>query len=230
MTFRIPLLWTALAAFCFACVVACLVAWFILLSTICSSPRAPVPQTQQVIPYNCHGMKVFLSPLQDGMLNWLGPVGLSFILVGMVAAAKVAEAIARTVQRGEHGRRVRIVAVPPGEAPQWVREKWVGLELPLAQFSPEAQPQRSAGVLTGPRGFLPTVGGLLRGQLQERSGFAVRVLEAIAVLERASPEAAQWWRTNAAHLMKPSRHFLFPEQVCTVVDEPFARAGAAGRS
>jgi hypothetical protein len=29
---------------------------------------------------------------------------------------------------------VRIIAVPPGEAPLWVREKWVGLTLPLTRF------------------------------------------------------------------------------------------------
>jgi len=27
--------------------------------------------------------------------------------------------------------RIRVIAVPAGEAPPWVREKWVGLELPL---------------------------------------------------------------------------------------------------
>ena len=30
---------------------------------------------------------------------------------------------------------VRIVAVPLGEAPLWVREKWVGLELPLTRYA-----------------------------------------------------------------------------------------------
>jgi hypothetical protein len=139
-TFRIPLLWTMLLAFCFACVVACLVAWFILLSTLCSNPRTPVPQTQHVIPYNCHGMKVFISPLDDAMLHWLGPIGLVFILLSLIAAAMVAQAIARTLQSDVRGRHhaghVRILTVPPGEAPGWVREKWVGLELPLAQWFP----------------------------------------------------------------------------------------------
>jgi hypothetical protein len=228
VTFRVPLVWTLLLAFSMACVVACLVAWFILLSTICSNPRTPVAQTQHVILYNCHGMKVFISPLEDAMLHWLSPIGALFILLSMVAAAKVAQAIAKTLQSGVHGRRVRILAVPPGEAPQWVREKWVGLELPLAQLSSEAQARRSAGVLTGPRGFLLSVGALLRGELHKRSGFVVNVLEAIAVLERVSPEAAQWWRANAAHLMKPSRYFLFPEHVCTVAQETSAQAGVAG--
>ena len=30
---------------------------------------------------------------------------------------------------------VRIIAAPPGEAPLWVRQKWVGLDLPVARYS-----------------------------------------------------------------------------------------------
>jgi hypothetical protein len=217
VTFRIPLLWTSLCAFFLACTLACVVAWFILLSTICSNPRTPVPQTQHVIPYNCHGMKVFISPSEDAMLHWLIPMELLFIVLSLITAAMVVQAVAKAWQGSVRDGRVRIFAVPPGEAPQWVREKWVGLELPLAQFSAGARPWHSAGVLTGPRGFLATVGRLFRGELHEQSGFVVNVLEAVAVLERVSPEAAQWWRMNAAHLMKPSRCFLFPKHVCTVV-------------
>jgi hypothetical protein len=47
---------------------------------------------------------------------------------------------------------VEIVFPPAGEAPLWVREKWVGLRLPVVLR--EAKPVRAltAGVLTGPRG------------------------------------------------------------------------------
>src|SRR5437660_9122721 len=34
---------------------------------------------------------------------------------------------------------LRITSVPPGEAPLWVREKWVGLSLPLAQRKAQAR-------------------------------------------------------------------------------------------
>jgi hypothetical protein len=91
---RIPLLWTLLLAASFAGVVACVVGWFILLSTICSNPRTPVPQTQHVIPYSCHGMQFFLSPLGDAMLHWLIPVGLLCMVLSLVAAAMVARPIA----------------------------------------------------------------------------------------------------------------------------------------
>jgi hypothetical protein len=222
VTFRIPLLWTLLLAFFFACVVACVVAWFILLSTICSNPRTPVPQAQHVIPYNCHGMKVFISPVQDAMLHWLVPAELLFLLLSLVAAAMVVQAAAEAWQsdlRGRHdaGPRVRIIAVPPGDAPAWVREKWVGLELPLAKWSTAVSRRRTAGVLSGPKSFLGVLATLLRGGYQQQSGFEVNVMQALAVLEIRSPDAAQWWRTNAPHLVKSSRFFLFSEHVCKVV-------------
>ena len=30
---------------------------------------------------------------------------------------------------------VRIIAAPPGEAPLWVRQKWVGLDLPVTRYA-----------------------------------------------------------------------------------------------
>ena len=47
--------------------------------------------------------------------------------------------------------RIRIIAVPPEEAPAWVREKWVGLELPLARWSSSPIAGGTYGVL--PRSF-----------------------------------------------------------------------------
>ena len=222
VTLRIPLAWTSLLAFFFACAVACVVAWFILLSTICSNPRTPVPQTQHVIPYNCHGMKVFISPSQDARLHWLVPMGLLCIVLSLAAATMVVQAVAKAWQsdvRGRHhAEHVRIFAVPPGEAPAWVREKWVGLELPLAQRVPTSTSRLTAGVLSGPRTAFAVLSSLMHGQYQRPRGFTVNVLEAIRVLESSSPEAANWWRVNAPHLMKPSHCFLFPEDVGTIVE------------
>jgi len=112
---------------------------------------------------------------------------------------------------------VRIIAVPAGEAPAWVREKWVGLELPLAQWSTVASSRHTFGVLSGPRGFVAQLLGLIGGQFERKRGFKVNAMKAVAILEKTSPEAAQWWRTNATHLMKPSRSLQFEEQVCKVV-------------
>ncbi len=48
---------------------------------------------------------------------------------------------------------VRIVAVPPGEAPFWVRQKWVGLELPVVRYSAHRK-FLTFGVLSTPRSWL----------------------------------------------------------------------------
>ncbi len=116
-------------------------------------------------------------------------------------------------------RKVRVVAVPPGEAPLWVREKWVGLEFPLAQSSTRPLTERAAGVLSG-SGTRSIVAAFVRcftiGLNRER-GFAVEVSVANQIVERTSPEAAAWWRTNAPHLFQSGRCFLFPEEVCEVL-------------
>ena len=46
-----------------------------------------MPETQHVIPYNYHGMTVFISPLEDAMRDWLIPIGGVFIFLSLVAAA-----------------------------------------------------------------------------------------------------------------------------------------------
>jgi hypothetical protein len=106
-----------------------------------------------------------------------------------------------------------VTSVPPGEAPLWVREKWVGLKLPLAG-------PRSVGVFRGSSifGVSNSLGSALIALLSRAlpptvDGYIVNVLEAIEVLEEASPEAAAWWRNNASHLVQPNRRFLFHKQV-----------------
>ena len=95
MTRRIQLLWKVLLVFFVACTLASLGAWFILLTTICSNPRTPMPETQHVIAYNCHGMTVYISHLENAMLHWLIPVEGLFIFLSMVAAAMVVLAAAK---------------------------------------------------------------------------------------------------------------------------------------
>jgi hypothetical protein len=77
-------------------------------------------------------------------------------------------------------------------------------------------------VLSGPRGFLASVGALLTGRLKRRSGFLVETQAAIAVLAKSSPEAAAWWQQNTPHLLRPKRYFVFPDDVGHVESGPGA--------
>jgi hypothetical protein len=95
MTRRTQLLSKLLLAFFVTCTLAILAAWAILLTTLCSNPRTPMPETQHIIPYNCHGMTVFISPLEHAMLHWLIPLECLFIFLSLVAAALVVLAYAK---------------------------------------------------------------------------------------------------------------------------------------
>jgi hypothetical protein len=115
---------------------------------------------------------------------------------------------------------IRIVSVPPGEAPLWVREKWVGLELPLPYGDSGGRRAITSGVLSGPRNRLIALWWALRGRLERKSGYAVDANEAVRTLEGTAPEAAAWWRQNVPRLQHRKRKFLFAPAVCEVVSKP----------
>jgi len=111
--------------------------------------------------------------------------------------------------------RIRIKSVPRGDAPVWVREKWVGVELesPLGA-SPRMFP--AAGVLA-PRSFLASFWRLLTGQTRRVTGYPVQVAGAMEALEKSSPQAAAWWRENTPDIISPSRLFVFDADACELV-------------
>jgi hypothetical protein len=113
---------------------------------------------------------------------------------------------------------LRVTFVPPGEAPVWVREKWVGLKLPLAQKSPKPRHHATAGVLSGPRSFSGALRALISGRLSRTEGYMVDAPAALSILELVHPEAATWWRTNTPHLFGPRRRMLFQKGVGDVVE------------
>ena len=115
--------------------------------------------------------------------------------------------------------RLRIESTPPGEAPLWVREKWVGLELPLAQASADPVRLYTGGVVSGPRTWWQGIVAWLRGRLEAESGFLVAVIPALEVLERTDPDAAAWWKENAAHVVTSSQKFLFRADACRVLKD-----------
>ncbi|MDR3089281.1 MAG: hypothetical protein LBU39_05635 [Desulfobulbaceae bacterium] len=113
--------------------------------------------------------------------------------------------------------RLRITSTPPGEAPFWVREKGLGLNLPLAQRKSPLLTVRVFGIFTGPKGFVSGVIAFLLGRHEKQSGYVVETLVAIEVLAQSSPQAAAWWRENVPHLIKPRPFFFFQQGVGSVV-------------
>lgn len=104
-----------------------------------------------------------------------------------------------------------VTSVPSGEAPLWVREKWVGLKLPLTGRL-SVGTFRGSGVLTGPRNPVSSFLALITGRLRKTEGYIVDALVAVQILESAHPKAAAWWKENAADLMQPDRRFIFPKE------------------
>ena len=115
-------------------------------------------------------------------------------------------------------RYLHITSVPPGEAPLWVRECWVGLSLPLAQRRSSSLLVLTSGVVSGPKGILSWFSALFGGRLSFKRGFPVVAQVAVESLASAHPEAAAWWRMNTPHLLKGKRYLVFPEGVGQVVE------------
>ncbi len=112
--------------------------------------------------------------------------------------------------------KIRIIATPSGQAPLWVREKWVDLELPLAGH-PRPVGALTSGVLDGAPTFLGFLGRLFRGRVSVTKGFAVDAAQAIAALEARHPDAANWWKANTPGLLGSKRCLLFQKDVCEVL-------------
>jgi len=89
---------------------------------------------------------------------------------------------------------IKITQIPYGDAPEWVREGWVGLELPCLEetgtggcgLNPFSRwEQTSAGMPVDPRGTV----------------FVVPVQPALEILEKKNSDAAQWFRDQRVSCM-----------------------------
>jgi hypothetical protein len=118
------------------------------------------------------------------------------VLVGIVVLLRSA-ASAPQLRSG----RIRIVAAPPGEAPDHIRRAWIGLELPVANGQIGPCPQPAQGVLSG-QDEAPC------------SGYAVDGRQAVALLAAQAPEAAAWWREEAPNVTMHGYQLVFPADVC----------------
>ena len=116
-------------------------------------------------------------------------------------------------------RYIRITAVPEGAAPKWVREKWLGLELPLVIKQKKTRKFFTRSVLENPDGLFGALRRILTGKSEKQDGYAVATLAAIAVLEKADVDAAAWWKQNTPQLLKPGQFFVFKSDCCYLMEE-----------
>ena len=107
-------------------------------------------------------------------------------------------------------------------APAWVREAWVGLELPLAVLGEITI--ETGGVLSGPFSLLGYRWAKFRGRLHNTTGYAVGSARAIDILARSRPDAAEWWRTKASRFCRPDEQFIFDSPACEPSPEPIANS------
>jgi hypothetical protein len=125
----------------------------------------------------------------------------AWVIAAVVIFGLLVVAIAVAVSRRAGRVRVCIVDVPPGEAPDYIRRAWVGLELPLAPGQ------------TGPVA-LATMGVVSGRQDGVMVGYVVLGSEAVKLLAARDPDTALWWRTHAPHVLARGYLFAFPTEVC----------------
>jgi hypothetical protein len=101
--------------------------------------------------------------------------------------------------------KIKIIAVPAGEAPEEVRRAWVGLEIPL--------PAGKRGLIVGQSS------GTASGTKSAFRGYSVDTETAVSLLAERAPAAAAWWRQNAARLFQPDRGLGFREEACETIGD-----------
>ena len=93
--------------------------------------------------------------------------------------------------------QIKIIATPPGDAPEWVREEWIGLTLPVAENIPNKR---------------TIVSGVLGGPALNIGGYPIRTADAIEILRKKSLEAAKWWDENVFQDLMP--WLILKKEVC----------------
>jgi hypothetical protein len=123
------------------------------------------------------------------------------ILLACLLAPLGVVMVLAALRRARPAGWVRIVALPPGEAPPGIRAAWVGLELPLAPGFPGPVTYRTYGVMTG-----ESVGA--------ETGYVVDGRAAVAKLAEWNATAAAWWEEHVPRVLARGHRLMFAEDVC----------------
>ncbi len=91
--------------------------------------------------------------------------------------------------------KIKIIAVPPGFAPEEIRKQWLDIEIPLAQNP------------------IPEGKEVARIGNDNTGGYQVKGVDAVQALKDAGKdEAANFWKTFS------SGNFTFKKEVCEIID------------
>src|SRR5580704_17457412 len=95
---------------------------------------------------------------------------------------------------------IRIISAPAGNAPLLIRNRWIGLKLPVSP-RPDREHVRSTKMAS---------------EYVGSGGYVVEAADALSVLHRSSPTCANWWRRN----LPPSagNQFVFASTICKPID------------
>lgn len=97
---------------------------------------------------------------------------------------------------------IRITSTPPGQAPEWVRKEWVGVEIPVKT--------QQVGLAMGALGGEP--------EAENLAGYHVNAVQAVSILAQKSPDAAEWWWSNVFDVLLPES-LLFARRVCELIEK-----------
>lgn len=100
---------------------------------------------------------------------------------------------------------IRIVQTPQGDAPLWVREAWIGLEIPVIGQTDPDTPQFSA--TGGP------------ATPENIDGYEVHGSDALLALQQAGrAKAADWWRNDS---VLRDNHLIFSKDACVLIQNGY---------
>jgi hypothetical protein len=160
-------------------------------------PMTPNPQS--VSPHSTRvGDSQPNTPSNAGWFWVLAIVGIGALLIAI--AREISGSKANLAGR----TRIRIASVPPGEAPQSIREAWIGLELLVSAGQAKHRRQGVFGVLSNRKAG-------------SCDGYSVNGVEAVKLLAAKDRQAAEWWRHNAPHVLRGGYQLVFPAEVCEEV-------------
>jgi hypothetical protein len=111
-------------------------------------------------------------------------------------------------------KSITIIRRPAGPAPEWVRDAWIGITLPTS----EKRPMSLFAMLEFPTSLGGALKMIARGRLRPIKGYRVKASDALCILKQTHPEAAQWWKENAAFYVKGNKRFLFDADCCSLSD------------